>query len=111
MLVITWIVTALLAAVYVASGVGKFLRSNGGLPRGVEVVVGVLEVLGALALVLPGLLGIAEWLIPTAAFAFVLLQVCAIVFHIRRGESKVLPVNVLLALLALFAGLAWSLWI
>jgi hypothetical protein len=35
----------------------------------------------------------------------VLLQVGAIVVHVRRREAKVLPVNILLLLLALFVAI------
>jgi uncharacterized membrane protein YphA (DoxX/SURF4 family) len=65
--------------------------------------IGVLEVLGAVGLVLPQLTGIAPALTPLAALGFVGLMIGAIVTHVRRGEQKLTGLNVVLMLLALFA--------
>lgn len=111
MLIAAWIVSVLLALVYVAAGVMKFVKPRGGMPLSAERTVGALELLGAIGLVVPRLTGVAVVLTPIAAFAFVLLQVGAIAFHLSRGERQPLPVNIALALLALFAGLAWLIWI
>ena len=64
--------------------------------------IGVLEVLGAIGLVLPRLLGIAPVLSPLAALGFVGLMIGAIVLHRRRGEPRLIVFNVVLMLLALF---------
>jgi len=61
-----------------------------------------LEVLGAIGLVLPRLLGIAPVLTPLAALGFVGLMIGAIVLHRRRGEPRLIVFNVVLMLLALF---------
>ena len=62
---------------------------------------------GAVALlILPPLLDIAPALGPTAAIGLALLQVGAVNTHLKRGEPKVLPMN--LALLALAAVAAWA---
>ncbi len=64
--------------------------------------IGVLEILGAIGLVLPGLTGILPWLTPLAASAFVLLMVFAIVFHARRpGEGPNIAFNAVLLVIAL----------
>jgi len=62
--------------------------------------------LGGLGLVLPLLTGVLVWLAPLAALCLVLLQLLAIGFHIRRGETQILPMNVVLLLLAAF--IAWG---
>ena len=65
-------------------------------------IIGVLEVLGAIGLVLPALTGILPWLVPTAAAALAVLMVAAAVFHLRRpGEGRNIAVNSVLGLLAL----------
>lgn len=69
-----------------------------------ERTVGVLELLGAVGLIVPQLTSVVVILTPVAAFAFVLLQVGAM-FHLRRGERQLLSVNVALAVLA------WLLWV
>lgn len=47
-------------------------------------VIGILEILGAVGLILPAVTGILPWLTPVAAACFVLLMVFAIVLHARR---------------------------
>jgi uncharacterized membrane protein YphA (DoxX/SURF4 family) len=64
--------------------------------------IGVLEVLGAIGLVLPRLLGIAPVLTPLAALGFVGLMIGAIITHLRRGERQLIIFNIALMLLALF---------
>jgi uncharacterized membrane protein YphA (DoxX/SURF4 family) len=65
-------------------------------------VLGVLEVLGAIGVVFPRLLGIAPVLTPLAALGFVGLMIGAIVLHRRRNEPRLIAFNVVLMLLALF---------
>jgi DoxX-like protein len=68
-------------------------------------VIGVLEVLGALGLVLPELTGVATVLTPLAAAGLVLLHAGALVTHGRRKEKEPIPVNIVLILLAAFVGI------
>jgi DoxX-like family len=65
-------------------------------------VVGLLEVLGALGLVLPGAFGIAPLLTPLAAVALALTMVGAIITHVRTGETDRLAVPVVLLALCVF---------
>jgi hypothetical protein len=60
----------------------------------------VLEVLGALGLVLPPLTGIAPVLALSAAVGLVLIQVGGISLHLSRGEVKVIGLNIALLVLA-----------
>ena len=64
--------------------------------------LGVLEVAGAIGVILPRLLGIAPVLTPLAALGFVGLIFGAIVLHLRRREPQLIVINVVLMLLALF---------
>lgn len=53
---------------------------------------GYAEIAGALGLVLPGLLHIAEWLTPLAALGLVIVMILAIVtVHRPRNESITVP--------------------
>ena len=109
-----WVVQGLLAAVYLAAGVMKVARSreqmvaSGGfewakdMTDGAVKAIGAVEVLGALGLVLPQLTGIAPVLTPIAALGLVIVQVFAMRVHLKLGETKSLPVNVVLLLLAAF---------
>jgi hypothetical protein len=109
-----WVVQGLLALVYLAAGGVKAVRpreqlaasgrfdwmkdtSDGGVKA-----VGIVEILGALGLILPELTGIAPILTPIAAVGLVIVQVLAMRVHIRLGEQKSLPANVILLLLAAF---------
>jgi hypothetical protein len=105
-----WIVGGLLAFLYLYSGAIKVVRSKeqlrpmmawiDDLPLRLTRTVGGLEVLGAIGLILPPLTGIAPWLGFAAAVGLVLVQVGAIAVHLRRGEVKVLGLNVVLIVLA-----------
>lgn len=104
MLIAYWIVAGLLAVFYVYSGGMKVVRSKEALrpmmgwiddmPFGVVRAVGVIEVLGAIGLIVPPLVGVAPWLAFVAAIGFVLVQVGAAVVHLRRGENIWLNVAV-----------------
>lgn len=109
-----WVVQGLLAAVYLAAGVMKMARSreqmvaSGGfdwakdMTDGAVKAIGAVEVLGALGLVLPQLTGIAPVLTPIAAVGLVIVQALAMRVHLKLGETKSLPVNAVLLLLAAF---------
>ena len=68
-------------------------------------LIGATEVLGALGLILPAVTGIAPVLVPLAAAGLAVVMVLASVVHLRRGEPKVLPVNIVLFLLAAFVAI------
>jgi hypothetical protein len=110
-----WIIAGLLALLYLYSGGIKIMRSKDQLrpmmgwidsvPLRLVRTIGALEVLGALGLILPPLIGKAEFFTLTAAVGLVLLQVGAIALHLRRGEGKLIGFNV--ALLALAGVAIW----
>jgi uncharacterized membrane protein len=108
-----WIVAALLALLYLYSGVLKTTRSKDQLrpmmawvddmPLRYVRTIGALEVLGALGLILPPLTGIAVGLALAAAIGLALIQVGALWLHLSRGEVKVTPLNIVLLVLAVAA--------
>jgi hypothetical protein len=71
--------------------------------------IGAAEVLGALGIILPIVLGIFPLVAVTAAFCIAALQIGAIATHARRREFSVIPVNIVLVCIALFIGLG-RLW-
>jgi len=109
-----WIVAGLLAAFYLYAGVVKVVRSRDQLrpmmawvdrmPLPAVRAIGVLELLGALGLVLPPLTGVAPRLALVAAIGLVLLQLGAIPVHLT-GEDRRIAMNVVLVLVA--AVTAW----
>jgi len=121
MLIAYWIIAGLLAAFYLYSGAVKVVRSPEKLKPMMDWVdtmplptvraIGVIEVLGALGLLLPPLTGIAPWLATIAAAGLVLVQIGATFLHLTRGEARQIGMN--LALLLLAAVLVWlgSVWV
>lgn len=107
-----WIVSGILAAVYLGAGILKSTRPKDRLQPMLPWVedltatqvrlIGVAEFLGAIGLILPWLTGIAPVLTPLAAVGLVIVQVGAVVVHLRRREPQVLPVNIVLLLAAGF---------
>jgi uncharacterized membrane protein YphA (DoxX/SURF4 family) len=109
-----WIVSGVLAALYLTAGITKLVKSRDDLltePRmswagdftpGTVKAIGAAEVLGALGLVLPWLTSIAPVLTPVAAAGLAVLQIGAAYVHGRRHETATIPVNVVLAALAAF---------
>lgn len=116
MTVAYWIVAGLLAVLYLGVGLMKIARPREQLvtsgmgwaetmsDTGVK-AIGVLEVLGAVGLILPPLVHVFPPLAIAAAVGLVLVQVGAIVVHVRRGETRNLPVSVVLLILAITAAL------
>lgn len=67
-------------------------------------LTGVADLLGGIGLMLPALLRVRPALTSMAAVGVVLLMVCAMVFHLSRGESPVF--NIVFGALAAFV--AWG---
>ena len=111
-----WVVTVVLALVFLAAGAMKATRSKETLAdkmawvedfsSGTIKTIGVLEILGAMGLVLPAVTGIAPILVPLAAVGLALTQAGAVVVHARRGETANIVVNIVLLAMTLFV--AWG---
>lgn len=105
-----WVVQALLALAFLVSGSMKALQyekakaSIGS--KGLVTFIGVAEVLGAIGLVLPLLLGLPAILTPLAAAGLALIMLLATGFHLKRGEAIVIT----LVLGALAAFVAYGRW-
>jgi uncharacterized membrane protein YphA (DoxX/SURF4 family) len=108
-----WTAQVLLAVTFLATGLTKLTQPRAQLAAGpmgwaadvgdVEFrAVGLLEILGALGLVLPGALGIAPLLTPLAAVGLALTMIGAIATHVRMGETDRLAVPVVLLALTIF---------
>jgi len=95
-IVALWVVQVLLAAAFLGSGATKLSRPREKLVKNMGWVedfsqptvriIGVLEVLGAIGIVLPALTGILPWLTPLAALGLVLTMIGAALTHLRRAE-------------------------
>src|SRR3982751_4926302 len=91
-----WIVQVLLTVAFLASGLSKLITPAAqlgnmmawttALPLGLVRFIGLMEVLGALGLLLPSLTRIRPALTPLAAAGLLTIMVLAILFHLTRGE-------------------------
>jgi putative oxidoreductase len=109
---ILWILQILLAVGILASSYGHTLGFEsakdrpgmqwlGDVGRDRMRVIGILEILGAIGLVLPAATGILPWLTPLAAVGLAIIMALAAVYHARRpGESRNIVLNVILGLIA-----------
>jgi hypothetical protein len=68
--------------------------------------IGVVEVLGALGLILPAATRIKPSLTPLAAIGLTTVMVLASLMHLARGEVQMLPVTAVLGGMAAFV--AWG---
>lgn len=115
--VVLWVIAVLLALVFLIAGLMKLAQPKEKLAAsgmawtedfsaGAVKGIGVLEVLGALGLILPAVSGIAPVLTPLAALGLALVMVGAISVHVRRKENQPIIINVVLLVLA--AVVAWG---
>jgi hypothetical protein len=114
---VIWIVQGLLAVTMLAAGSQKLVKTKEQLlasgtmdwtedfAPGQIKGIGTLEVLGAIGLVVPAALDSAPVLAAVAAVGVVMLMLGAGLTHFRRGELQMLPVNVVIAGLALFVAI------
>lgn len=107
-----WVVQVLLALAFGMAGLMKITQPREKLQTNMKWVedfapntikgIGTLETLAAVGLILPFLMGILPVLTPLAAVGLILVMLGAIVTHIRRGESSMVVVNLVLLVLAAF---------
>ena len=111
-----WVAQGLLAAAFLMSGAGKvftpmeqlqaqmpwFQGALGGAAR----FIGVMEVLGALGLILPAATRIMPKLSAVAASGLMTIMVLASITHLSRGEYPMIVANLVLGGLAAF--IAWG---
>ena len=66
-------------------------------------LIGILEILGAIGLILPQLTGIFPWLVTLSSFGLVLTMLVAMIVHLRRGDGlKSVMINIILLLISSF---------
>jgi uncharacterized membrane protein YphA (DoxX/SURF4 family) len=111
-----WVIAIVLAVAFAGSGLMKLVVPKDKLvaagqgwaqdysPTNIR-LIGLVEVLGAVGLVLPAALHTAPILVPLAAVGLALVMVGAIVVHARRKEPMNIAVNVVLIALAVIVAL------
>jgi uncharacterized membrane protein YphA (DoxX/SURF4 family) len=105
-----WIVQVLLAAIFLFAGGMKLVtpieemmkQMPLPLPGWFVWFTGVVEVLGAIGVILPWLLGIRPGLTPLAAAGLVIVMIGATVYTLAAGDLAVALISVAVGLLAAF---------
>ncbi|MDN6327828.1 MAG: DoxX family protein [Brachybacterium sp.] len=112
-----WILAFLLAAIFAGAGAVKLVTTRDqqidrtpyveDFPQIVIRGIGVLEILGAIGLLLPALTGVATVLVPLAGAGLAITMVFAALVHTQRGDgiAAAMP-SILLAIVSVF--FAWS---
>jgi uncharacterized membrane protein YphA (DoxX/SURF4 family) len=113
---ILWILQAVLAAIFLTTGLIKLTQPRekmayGSMKWAAEVTdwqfraIGLLEVAGAVGLVVPGVLHVATVLTPLAATGLAVAMVGATLTHLRLGETDRIVAPLVLLLLSLFVAI------
>lgn len=109
-----WIIQALLAALFLFTGGLKLIlpveemTQQIALPGWFLRFIGVAEVLGALGLILPGLLRIRLGLTPLAAAGLVIIMIGAVVVTLKIATAAMVLIPFLVGVLATFV--AYGRW-
>lgn len=113
-----WIAGGLLAAVALTGGISKTLIPKAKLSAqhggewtaaasvGFVKSLGILELLAAAGLLLPGVLDIAPFMVPVTAACWIALMVGAMITHGRIGQFRLVLLNTVYLALAVF--IAWG---
>jgi len=110
--ILLWIAQVLLGAMFIMAGAMKTFQPISAIAQSVPWVtdapaslvrfIGLSELLGGLALILPSLLKIKPKLTVLAATGLVAIMILATIFHIYRGEYSAIGVTIILGLIAYF---------
>ena len=115
--VVVWVVTGLLAALFLMAGAMKLAKAKAQLLENPSMgwvedfspavlkLIALAEVAGAAGLILPGALDVATWLVPTAAIGLAVVMAGAVITHLRRREYPNMVVNLVLLALAVFVAI------
>ena len=122
--IVLWVLQGLLSLVYLAHGwlfltmtpakAKQMAQRNPNmkplsLPPALRIFVGIIEPVGVLGLLLPGITHILPWLTPLAAAGLAIIMVGAIFLHLSRREtSQVIATAVLLLLLLFLVVMRWQ---
>lgn len=111
-----WVLQWVLALMFLMAGLMKMMQPKEKLAEkmgwvndfssGAVKTIGMVEVLAAIGLVVPPLVGVARDLTPAAAAGLVLLMIGAARVHLRRNEPQMIMINTMLGVMALVV--AWG---
>jgi uncharacterized membrane protein YphA (DoxX/SURF4 family) len=103
--VLLWVLQVLLALIFMFAGVMKFIIPVEEMTKQIAMpgwflhFIGVSEILGAIGLVLPGILRIRTGLTPLAAAALVVIMIGATTVNLKTGQRGAALITVVVGLL------------
>jgi hypothetical protein len=112
--VVLWVTQVILALAFLGAGFDQaFVYDDAGrrmawvaaLPKRLAVGLGMLEILGAIGLVVPAWTGIMPPLTPAAAAALAVLMGVAICYHVTRREIPQIAFSATFGLVAAFVAI------
>lgn len=112
--VVLWILQSLLAALFMFAGVMKFIMPIEEMTKQIALpgwflhFIGAAEILGAIGLILPGILRIRVELTPLAATGLAIITVGATWITLAGGQGAVAIIPLVVAMLSAFV--AYSRW-
>jgi uncharacterized membrane protein len=111
---VLWVAQVLLALAFFGAGFDQaFVYEDAGrrmawvaaLRKRLAVVLGALEMLGAVGLIVPAWTGMMPWLTATAALALAVLMGLAVAYHVTRREIPQIAFSVTFGLVAAFVAI------
>ncbi len=100
MSIFLWVLQIILALLFALSGLNKLAKGSDGISRSNASLIGLIEVIGAVGIILPWALDIVPVLTPLAAIGFALIMLFAMIFHGKRGEKQAIGMNAILFIFA-----------
>lgn len=108
-----WILQSLIGLTFLYSGINKSIFSEEklvasgqtgveGLPMRLIRFIGIVEILGAIGIILPLLLNILPGLTVISAIGFAVIMILAARIHYKRREYKTVFINFIILLMCLF---------
>jgi hypothetical protein len=105
---VLWIAQGILASTLIWAGYMKISRPEE-LPfpwikeqATLVTISAIIDILGGVGILFPALLRIQPKLTILVGYGIIALMICAIVFHIMRGEAKDIAFNIFMILVAVF---------
>jgi uncharacterized membrane protein YphA (DoxX/SURF4 family) len=106
--VLLWVLQAVLAMLFMFAGVMKFIIPVAEMTKQIALpgwflhFIGGAEILGAIALILPGILRIRTGLTPLAAAGLVVIMIGATAVNLKAGQRPAALITVVVGLLLVF---------
>lgn len=110
---VLWVLQFVFGLYFIGVGVSHFIVPDGlpgtmswmyELSDGLHIVAGTAEILGGLGLILPAVTRIRPELVTWAAYGLALVMVGAAIWHISRGESMQIVLNLINIAVLVFIG-------